>query len=141
VVRSARRRLLPSRVWFQQKHSDRQGVTQAGLCFCGHKHLVHMPRHQSLSQNRQTSSTLFSSKQNMSKQPNTLSVRHKYLKINIGLDPQTTAMLREMQHQLVASGLKKPSGSLMIRHALRQLHTHFGSQSLSFHADHLKALA
>lgn len=77
----------------------------------------------------------------MNKQPNTLVVRNKHLRINIGLDPETTLMLSEMQSQFVESGMKKPSGSLMIRHALRQLQANFGSQTLSFHADRLKALS
>lgn len=98
--------------------------------------------HQSLSPKQaHPTNLIFSSKQNMNKQPNTLVVRNKHLKINIGLDPETTLMLSEMQYQLVESGLKKPSGSLMIRHALRQLHANFGSQPLSFHADRLKALS
>lgn len=77
----------------------------------------------------------------MSKQPNTLVVRHKYLKINIGLDPETTIKLNELQHQLVATGMKKPSASLMVRHALRQLHENFGRVPLGLHADQLEALS
>lgn len=77
----------------------------------------------------------------MSKQPNTLVVRHKHLKINIGLDPETTLKLNELQRQLVETGMKKPSASLMVRHALRQLHENFDRLPLGLHVDRLKALS
>jgi len=77
----------------------------------------------------------------MHKQPNTMVVRDKYLKLNIGLDPETTRRLNTLIEQLVAAGFRKPSISLVIRHALRELTSKVDDQTLEYHFYRLKALA
>jgi|AntAceMinimDraft_1070359.scaffolds.fasta_scaffold11146_2 hypothetical protein len=77
----------------------------------------------------------------MNKQPNTLAVRNKYLKINIGIDAVTNVKVTEMVEKLVSEGYKKPSVSLMIRHALRELSKNFSDQPLDTHFKRLKSLA
>ncbi|MDG1107696.1 MAG: hypothetical protein P8N60_03420 [Burkholderiaceae bacterium] len=76
----------------------------------------------------------------MHKQPNTIVVRDKYLKLNIGLDPETGRRLTSMIEQLLAAGFKKPSISLVIRYALRDLSSKFHEEALDYHFDRLKAL-
>lgn len=76
----------------------------------------------------------------MHKHPNTIVVRDKYLKLNIGLDPETARRLTSLTDQLVAAGFKKPSISLVIRYALRDLSSKFDEKALDYHFNHLKAL-
>jgi site-specific recombinase len=77
----------------------------------------------------------------MNKQPNTLVVRHKHLKINIGIDPETNRRLTELTDLLIEAGMKKPSTSLMVRYALRELALRFEQHPLDHHTSQLKSLA
>jgi hypothetical protein len=56
----------------------------------------------------------------MAKPLNTLQVRTKGIRLNIGLDPQTYAELQALQQAFENEGLKRPSISGMLRYSAKQ---------------------
>lgn len=80
----------------------------------------------------------------MSRLKNTLAVRHKGLRLNIGIDPHTNEQLRLMAEAFTSRGLKRPSTSLLVRHSLRCLYAALRTadeDKWRIHQGQLKALS